>query len=271
MRVDLAINPFDADVGEMVDVAVLAEQSGAAAAWLTDHFSGAMVSKQWSRDPFVCLGAMAASTSRLELGVLVANVINRHPAQLASAVNSLQSLAPGRVRLGVGSGAAPGSRFASEHVAIGRVLGDDAERRRLLADSVEALRRIWAGEPSFVAGDVGFEELTGVVDGAPCPPIIMGASSWSTIELAVEIADGVNVRAGGRTVEHLERLSAVRPPGFEVSVLDWLSNDEGDPAALAAAGCDRLILGVSPPFEAESIVSILAEVLETIEGRTPRV
>lgn len=271
MRVDLAINPFDADVGEMVDVAVLAENTGAAAAWLTDHFSGAMVSKKWSRDPFVCLGAMAASTSRLELGILVANVVNRHPAQFASAVNSLQSLAPGRIRLGVGSGAAPGSRFASEHVAIGRVLGNDAERRRLLADSVEALRRIWAGEPSFSADDVGFEGLAGIVDGAPCPPIIVGASSWSTIELAVEVADGVNIRANNRTAEYLERLSVVRRPGFEVSVLDWLSNDESDPRALADAGCDRLILAVSSPFDAELIVSELTGVLETIEGHIPRV
>ena len=61
--------------------------------------------------------------------LLVANITNRHPAQLASGINSIQSLAPGRVRFGVGSGAAPGSRFAVEHDMIGKQLGDLDGRR----------------------------------------------------------------------------------------------------------------------------------------------
>lgn len=110
----------------MVEVAVLAEECGFSAVWVNDHFSGAVVGAPWSRDPCICLGAFAVATDDIGLGLLVANIVNRHPAQLASAVNSLQSLAPGRLTLGVGSGAAPGSRFAVEHEAIGRELGDVA-------------------------------------------------------------------------------------------------------------------------------------------------
>lgn len=253
MLVDLAINPFGADVGDMVQAAVLAESLGVDAVWSTDHFSGSVVSKPWSRDPFVCLGAMAAVTGRVGIGLLVANVVNRHPAQLASAVNSLQSLAPGRVLLGVGSGAAPGSRFACEHDAIGTVLADADERRRKLVDSIGALRAIWAGESTFAAAGVGFADLDGVVDGAPCPPIIVGASAWATIAAAVGVADGVNIRATARTGELLQRLAAVRPVDFEVSVLGWLHDDELDVSALVASGCDRLILGVSAPFDHDAI------------------
>ena len=118
---------------------------------MTDHFSGAVDGAPWSRDPFVTLGAMAAVTERIELGLLVANMVNRHPVQLVSAFNSLQSIAPGRVRLGLGSGAAPGSRFAVEHEAIGRDLGRDRRRstRSALRDQIRAVRAIYAGAESF--------------------------------------------------------------------------------------------------------------------------
>lgn len=252
MLIDVAIHPFGAEVTAMVEMAMAAESVGASTVWVADHFSATMVGRDWSRDPFVTLGAMAALTERIELGVLVANVINRHPAQLASAVNSLQSLAPDRVRLGVGSGAAPGSRFASEHESIGRVLARAADRRRMLADHVEALRAIWAGRRSFTSPTAGFDGLDGVVDAAPCPPIIVGASAWPTIEVALRVADGVNIRATSELTDHLARLRAERPDGFEVSVLDpidGVADDPGRRELLAALGVDRLIVGVSVPHD----------------------
>ena len=258
MLIDLAINPFGAAVPDMVEAARTAERVGLSCAWVADHFSGAVVGRPWSRDPFVSLGAIAASTTTIQLGVLVANVTNRHPAQLASAVNSLQSLAPDRVRFGVGSGAAPGSRFAVEHEAIGKELLTAAGRRELLVDSIAALRAIWSGESSFESGTVGFEGLTGVTDGADCPPIIVGASAWSTIEVALAVADGVNVRATRDLAAQLDRLAAARPDGFEVSVFEGLDAPGlGEHATQwAEAGCDRLILGASVPFDLDAIAAL---------------
>ena len=212
MLIDLAVNPFEAHVGDMVAMAVAAERAGYAAVWVPDHFSGAVVDRRWSRDPFVCLGAMAAATSSIDLGVLVANMRNRHPAQLAAAINSLQSLAPGRIRLGIGSGAVPDSRFAVEHEAIGTDLGTVTERRAMLGESIGVLRAIWAGERHVDVIEFGYTALDGVVDGAPCPPIVIGASAWPTIELALATADGVNVRASARLPALLDRINAARPP-----------------------------------------------------------
>lgn len=256
MLIDLAINPFDADVVDMVSLARVAEASGAGCVWVADHFSGAVVGRSWSRDPFVCLGAIAASTARIGVGVLVANVVNRHPAQLASAVNSLQSIAPGRVRLGMGSGAAPGSRFAVEHEAIGRTLGDAAARRAYLVDSLAAFRAMWNDHDSFVAdrqaSRLGFTGLESIVDESPLPPVIIGASSWPTVAVALEIADGVNLRRTEELPELLERIGQQRPDGFEVSVLDWFDDVADDPeltARYATLGVDRLVLGISPPHD----------------------
>jgi len=261
--IDLAVNPFDAEVGWMVEMAVAAEATGFSAVWVADHFSGAVVDRRWSRDPFVSLGAIAASTTRLDLGVLVANMRNRHPAQLASAVNSLQSLAPGRVRLGIGSGAVPESRFASEHEAIGTDLGDAAARRVALADSIGALRAIWSGERDHaVSSSARFVGLDGIVDGAETPPIIVGASAWPTIEVALACADGVNLRWSAALPAVLERLDRARGRAFEVSVLGAYDDLAGDPvqlAALADAGVDRVVLGISAPHDPADVRPVVEQ------------
>jgi len=250
---DLVINPFGASVPAMVDVAVAADEFGFSRVWVTDHFSGAVVGAPWSRDPFVCLGAIAAATRRVGLGLLVANIVNRHPAQLASAVNSLQSLAPGRVMLGVGSGAAPNSRFAVEHDAVGHRLDDLEVRRRHLVDYVSALRAIWAGTPDHDSVAAGFSGLTAVTDGAPEPSIIVGASMWPTIEVATLVADGVNIRRTQRLGTLLARLADLDlDPEFEVSVLDDLDPDHplgGEYDDLIEAAVDRRILTASAPFD----------------------
>jgi alkanesulfonate monooxygenase SsuD/methylene tetrahydromethanopterin reductase-like flavin-dependent oxidoreductase (luciferase family) len=255
--IDLAINPFDALVPDMVTLARAAEKGGAGCVWVADHFSGAVVGRSWSRDPFVCLGAIAAVTERVEVGILVANMVNRHPAQLASAVNSLQSIAPGRVRLGVGSGAAPGSRFAIEHDAIGTSLGDVDVRRGRLVDTIAALQAIWHGHEDFDAErsgpEAGFFGLSSVVDASSCPPLIVGASSWPTVEVALARADGVNLRRTAALPELLARIELQRPDGFEVSVLDWFNDVADNPNRIdeyAASGVDRLVLGISPPHDA---------------------
>jgi alkanesulfonate monooxygenase SsuD/methylene tetrahydromethanopterin reductase-like flavin-dependent oxidoreductase (luciferase family) len=127
---DIVLSPFGADAAAMVDAARCLDESGFDGVWTLDHFSGSMLDRPWSREPFTVLGAMAAVTSELRVGPLVANMVNRHPALLASAASTLQSIAGGRSVLGLGSGAARGSRFAAEQDAIGRVPGPVEERRR---------------------------------------------------------------------------------------------------------------------------------------------
>lgn len=258
--IDVAINPFDASVPDMVEFARAAELRGAGSVWVADHFSGAVVGRSWSRDPFVCLGAIAAATERIDVGVLVANVVNRHPVQLASAVNSLQSIAPARVRLGVGSGAAPGSRFAVEHEAIGTSLSAVDVRRRRLVATIGALRAIWSGAEDFIdeagIGEIGFSGLSSVVDPSPCPPLIVGASSWPTVAVALELADGVNLRRSSRVFELLDRIEQQCSERFEVSVLDALDDVADHPERIdeyAGAGVDRLVLGVSPPHHPDRL------------------
>ncbi len=56
------------------------------------------------REPWVTLGPIAMSTSKLRIGPWVTNPLTRHPAVTAAAAATLDDLAPGRVILGIGTG-----------------------------------------------------------------------------------------------------------------------------------------------------------------------
>lgn len=245
MRHDVVLSGFGASVPEMVAAAIAAERAGIDGVWVFDHFAAAMLGRPFSRDPFVVLGAIAAHTSRIRLGVLVANVANRHPAQLASAANSVQSLAPGRFVLGLGAGASPGSRFAGEAEAIGRPVADTATRRDQLAETVACLRTIWAGR-AFAGEHYSVAGEPGIVDGAACPPLVIGASGLSTVRLAGGIADEVNIRDGARLPE---LVAAAGGTGVSVfAPLDVAHPTGGDVARLAALGVAGRTLLTSAPF-----------------------
>jgi alkanesulfonate monooxygenase SsuD/methylene tetrahydromethanopterin reductase-like flavin-dependent oxidoreductase (luciferase family) len=256
---DLVLVPFGAAVDELVRAAKVADRGGFDAVWTYDHFSGLVQGAPWSRDPFVTLGAIAASTQRIKVGVLVANVANRHPAQLACAVNSLQSLAPERVVLGIGAGTAARSEWSAESTAIGRVVGDPATRRDVLAESIMAVRAIWAGE-GFSAKHFQVAPGMAVTDGAARPPIIVGASSRETIAVACEHADGVNLLPGPDLAGRVEfaRRCAARDR-FEVSAFVALDVEHplgGDPAVLAELGIERRTLYVAAPFPLDVLATI---------------
>lgn len=255
MKTDLVLDPRGADVSEMVAAARVADAGSWDTVWTYDHFSGLISAAPWSRDPFVVLGAIAAVTRRVHLGVLVANVVNRHPAQLACAVNSLQSLAPGRIRCGVGAGSARGGKFAREHTAIRRPLEPPAVRRAVLAESIAALRALWDAD-EFDGEHVHVDASMAVIDGAPIPPIIVGGSSTATIDVACTHADGINLLPCADLAERVAMARARRPDGFDIGVFDRLDVDHplgGDPERLAELGVDRRTLWVAAPYPVDAI------------------
>src|SRR5207245_387408 len=56
------------------------------------------------RDPWVQLGAIAAVTSRVSIGICITDPYIRHPALTAAAAATLQELSGGRALLGLGAG-----------------------------------------------------------------------------------------------------------------------------------------------------------------------
>lgn len=79
---------------QTVDGIVAAEQAGVECAWLT---VGGLQS-----DPFAVFGAAAQKTSKILFGTSIVPTFPRHPLAMAQGAAAVDSLAPGRLRLGVG-------------------------------------------------------------------------------------------------------------------------------------------------------------------------
>jgi 5,10-methylenetetrahydromethanopterin reductase len=177
--------------------------------------AGILDSQMLSRDTFVVLGQAATHTSRLSLFPAVTNPFTRHASVLAGAIQTVEELAPGRVKFVIGTGYTSAS-------TIGRKPATLAEMRACIG----AVKALLAGKPVDWDGTPG---RLGYAAGRPIP-VLMAASGPKAIEVAGEIADGVlllvgfnrgivekalehlerGARRGGRRLEDLETIWAVR-------------------------------------------------------------
>jgi len=98
----------------------------------------------------------------------------------ASAVRTLQELAPGRLTVGVGTGSS-----SVKHLATG------ATRQAGMREGFATLRALLSGGSVELGGGVGqLRDATGV------PPLYMAASGPRNLEFAGGIADGVMILSG---------------------------------------------------------------------------
>ena len=264
---DLVLSPFGASAMELVEAAKCADESGFNGIWVLDHFSGKLVGKGWSHEPFTVLGAIANSTKKVSVGPLVANMINRNPVLLASSFSSLQSLAAGRAVLGLGTGAPPGSKFALEQEMIGRRLEEKGvSRRERLIETINALRSIWNGDTNFEGNHFSYEDLESVI--MPNTPlrIIVGANGRKMIELASNHADGVNIRVGPSIKELIHLATELAPSAdFEISIhedFDYSHPFGGDFEKWVQMGVTKRACMVNAPFDMEAISAIGARIVE---------
>jgi 5,10-methylenetetrahydromethanopterin reductase len=177
--------------------------------------AGVLDSQMLSRDTFVVLGQAAGHTRRLTLFPAVTNPVTRHASVLASAIATVEELAPGRVRFVIGTGYTAAS-------TIGRKAATLAEMRACIG----TVKALLAGQSADFSGTPG---RLGYGSGRPIP-VLMAASGPKAIELAGEIADGAlllvgfnrgivetalsylerGARRAGRRLEDLEIIWAVR-------------------------------------------------------------
>ncbi len=161
--------------------------------------AGILDSQMICRDTFATLALAARDTRTLELFPAVTNPFTRHASVLASAIQTVEELAPGRTRMIVGTG------FTSAST-IGRKPASLAEMR----SCITAVKRLLAGDA--VEFD-GHASRLGYASRRPLP-VLMAASGPKAIELAGEIADGVLLLVGfnrgivSRALEHLARGAA---------------------------------------------------------------
>ena len=146
MELGVGLSSEELDPGAIVRAACLAEEVGFRTAWVSDHFHPWIDAQ--GESPFVwsVLGAIAQATERIRVGTGVTCPIMRvHPAVLAQAAATTQSLFDGRFWFGVGTGEA-----LNEHI-LALKWPEAAIRLEMLEEAVSLIRRLWSGEEISVS------------------------------------------------------------------------------------------------------------------------
>jgi alkanesulfonate monooxygenase SsuD/methylene tetrahydromethanopterin reductase-like flavin-dependent oxidoreductase (luciferase family) len=133
-------------------------------------------------DPFVCLGLAAKATRSMRLGTFLAVPSNRIAATTASAIATVNRLAPGRTFLGIGTGYTARNTFGMPPVSVARFRDFSLECRRLLAGEevdggTQRAFRFGHAEGRYVELD-------------PRVPVYMAADGPKALAATGEIADG---------------------------------------------------------------------------------
>ncbi|MHB8575822.1 MAG: TIGR03619 family F420-dependent LLM class oxidoreductase, partial [Dehalococcoidia bacterium] len=168
MKIGVPIGNFGAfgkrgTARDQVRVAVAAERLGFDSVWVHDHVvmpmrirarypyndsgEAGFAWRQDIYDPIAMMAALAVATRRVEIGTSVLIVPYRNPVVLAKMIATVDQLAHGRVRLGVGVG-----WMREEFDALG--IGDRYPVRGRVTDEWLAIcQALWSGaEPSSFHG-----------------------------------------------------------------------------------------------------------------------
>ena len=245
LSIDLQVNQGQCSWAQLTEIVHIAENNNYKTLWVADHLSGQVMNAPSMPECFTLLGALAAITSTINIGPLVANVGNRHPGVLASAAATVQNISGGRLILGLGAGASPTSTFAAEQLALGIALpATMGERHAKLEHTLDVLDEIWS--PTRDEKFATFE--------MPCklPPRILGVNSTALAKIAGMRTDGINIRASHPQRAEILRVAqdaatAAGKSDFIVSVWDWFDEALLDPTSavcreLASEGVNKIIL-----------------------------
>ena len=153
---------------------------------VSDHYHPWVQAQGHSPFVWALLGAVAQATDRVRVGVGVTCPTMRiHPAVVAQAAATAALLFEGRFFLGLGTGEA-----LNEHV-LGDRWPTPEERRTMLIEAIEVMRRLWTGETVDHHGTHYTVENARLFDPPqdPIPLILSGFGSDAAKELAA-LADG---------------------------------------------------------------------------------
>ena len=173
--------------------------------WLMDHFvtgfGGAFGSEGPCMEGWTALAALAQSTSRVSLGILVTGNTYRHPAILAKQATTVDQISNGRLIFGLGA-----AWHEYEHQAFGVRLPPVKERLDRLEEAVHVIKALWTEDrPSFVGEYYSLDKPPYNPPNVqtPHPPFLIGGGGEKrTLRIVAQYADIANVMGTPDEVKH---------------------------------------------------------------------
>ncbi|MFM8870248.1 MAG: LLM class flavin-dependent oxidoreductase [Actinomycetota bacterium] len=230
------------------------EQQGWDGIWYADHYmpnteDGATVGGDF-HECFTVLTALAAVTSKVRLGSLVAPSTVHHPAVLANRAATIDQVSSGRFVLGLGAG-----WQVNEHRAYGIELFDNKNRVDRFEEAIEIIARLLSEERVTFAG-----RHFSIAD-APCEPkpvqsplpLLVGTGGPRMLRLTARWASEWNTwgspESAGAVLKKLEQAcdSVGRDPASmhkTVQALVFLVDDDKKAEELRTlVPADRAVIG----------------------------
>jgi F420-dependent oxidoreductase-like protein len=245
-------------------------------AWLFDHFNPIYSDIDGPcLEGWTALAALAAQTSRLRLGLMVAGNTYRHPAVHAHMAATVDVISNGRLDFGVGAG-----WNEYEHESMGIPLYQPGERIRRLGEACEITRRLWTQHLTDFEGryyQLTQARLEPKPVQKPHPPFVIGGSGEQlTLRIAARYADVWNFTGDAETFRHKvgvlhEHCAAISrdPSEIVLSVQTRVNYDDlaatvAELQPLADAGATHFVLMLAYPYPEGILTRLADEVVATV-------
>ncbi|TCO44229.1 LLM class flavin-dependent oxidoreductase [Actinocrispum wychmicini] len=205
MRFGLKVNPGTWD--EAARWAKIAEETGFDGLWTGDNMRNPRDPAVPVHDGLTIIAAWAATTTRIRVGVLIANVVFRRPTVLAKQALTLDHVSGGRFDLGIGSGVWP-----TDHGMSGVPMWEPAERAARLGEFVDVVDRLLQGDVSDHSGPYYPYQHASMTPGPIQDriPLIIAANAPRALRVAAEHGDGWVTFPGAASEEEFHAASVAR-------------------------------------------------------------
>lgn len=161
------------------------EALGFDSVWLCDHFVDQALGPLF--ESWTLLAALAASTTRIRLGIAATCIPFRHPALLAKMATTVDHLAGGRLELGLGAG-----WWQPEFDRFGYRFLPPADRAARFTETVSGLKRLF-GDDEVTVHDASWLLTKAVMHPKPIqrprPPLVLAAQGPRLLDTAARFGD----------------------------------------------------------------------------------
>jgi coenzyme F420-dependent glucose-6-phosphate dehydrogenase len=246
---------------DLVRFAKRAEEVGFEYASISDHFHPWIDRQGESTFVFSVVGAISNATKRLRIMTgVTCPIVRYHPAIVAHAASTLETLMPGRFMLGVGTG-----ESLNEHI-IGQRWPEYEVRAEMLEEAVEVIRKLWSGGVQSHHGKHYTLENARIysLPERP-PPIIVAAGGPRSAAMAGRIGDGlIDFAPEEKVVAAFDDNGGAGKPKFIQFNVCW-AEDEAEARKTALEICPTVALSgalgqeLPNPWDYEAAVEPITE------------